>query len=422
MSDIRLPLFNMCGNELVAAGYRTDDVVSAYEDLYRIFGRQWIERQFARRESILKKGGPFFEMHPLLAGMGTYSSPAIVRTLELIHALRVLEKDPELPSLLAQLRAWDQFDHAWYALRIALRFTLLGFDVTLEPNTTDGKADILGSRDDLAIGVECVTICQLRGCDEAEAIRAIADDLETGMTPGWVLEITLKASLTPGVEKRLRALVGKLLSRPSPTSEETSVASATLRLPTEEERAALSGPVGLKGARAESEFIRAQWADGWNICIAEKISADDPDDPQTYDPSNMTRLWMLKVRLHEEATVESLSPEGEIDKRISAKFRQIKTHPPAWTSAIFLNVPYDLGTLDRERILRRLAGEQPSRCGNLSAVFITQNRWVGQRNYLWCAPMVLPAATHFFPPSVVDELARLEQNLNIATLLGDSVG
>jgi hypothetical protein len=417
MSDIRLPLFNMCGNELVAAGYRTANIVTAYEDLYRIFGHDWIERQFARRESIVNKGGAFFEMHPLLAGMGTYSTPAILRTLEVAHALRVFEKDPELPSLVAQLRAWDQFDHAWYALRIALRFKLLGFDVTLEPKTRNGKADVLASRTEFAIGVECVTIGQPRGRDEVDAMRLVADDIETRMTPGWVLEVTVKVNLTRGVEKRVRDLVKKVLSGPLPRRAESTVAAVALRLPTEAERAVLSAPVGLDGASGDDEFIRSQWADGWNVCIADRIIADDPHDLHTYDPSNMSRLWMLKIRLHEEDGGRSISPEDEIDQRIFAKLEQISTHPPEWTSAVFLDVPYDLDTLDRERIWKRLAGAQLLRRENLSAVFITQNKWMGRRNYLWCAPMIVPAATRFFPPFLVDALARLEDNLDFAALL-----
>lgn len=152
MPEIRFPLFNMCGKEIAAAGYRKIDVIRAYEHLYRDFGAEWIEREMSR------KAGGMLDKHPLLAGMGTDSMPAIVQALELAVILQHFAQDPHLPGLMGNLRDCDQFGDVYYALRVALRFRLIGFDVTLEPQTAPGKADVLARGKSMLIGLECTNV------------------------------------------------------------------------------------------------------------------------------------------------------------------------------------------------------------------------------------------------------------------------
>jgi hypothetical protein len=417
MATIRLPLFNICGEELVAAGYVQSEVVRAYEELYEAFGEDWIEEQFAR------KSGGILDGHPLLAGMGSAGMPQIVQALEVAVILRRFAHDPALPSLVGRLRDWDQFGDVYYALRIGLRFTLIGFRVQLEPETVGGKADILAHRDDLHIGIESTAIrWRFKGRTALDSFNAILHEIK--LPPRSVLEIVLRRDLTRETELAVCRLIRDLLEkgtgpRRSATSE---TATVSLRPPRAQELEVLTRTDDMQPTQESFALMDSVRGRQWDLAIVEgTVRGGDPNDPRTYDVSEVRRESVVKVRFHRRKRGKQRSLEDKIDRKVSSKLGQIRSHPREWTSALFLNVPYDLDSLDAQRIWRRLAGDQLARCENLSAVFVTQNRWTNlQRNQLWMLLAPNAAAIKLFPPSVVHALGVLEGELDFARLLATS--
>lgn len=414
MGRLHLPLFNVCGEELATAGYREPDVVRAYQELHDAFGANWIEQQISR------KAGGILDAHPLLAGMDTGGTPQIVQALELAVILRHFAQAPELPTLIDALRDWDHFESIYYALRVALRFKLLGFHVELEPDTPSGKADVLARHAALKIGLECTSIrSRLKGRTSLDSLTAVLREME--LPQDSVLELAFKDRLTRDVEKTTRRIIRSLLGDPSSRSRRATskVVEVALRPAAGNERDLLRLRGDLKPTRESFALMDAVRGPGWDcVLVHGRVHAADSRDPRTYDLLSVRRESLVRVRFHKAKRGNRLSPEDEIDRRSSAKVAQMNAHPDEWTSALFLNVPFDLDSLDVQRIWSRLAGDQLVRCPKLSAVFITQSRWTHlQRNQLCATCLPNAAGTKLFPLSVVESLSRLELELDIARLL-----
>jgi len=414
MRELHLPLFNICGRELAAAGYRKPDVVRAYAELHDVFGSDWIEQQISR------SAGGLLDSHPLLAGMNTGGTPQVVRALELAVILRHFARDPELPGLVGALRDWDHFESIYYSLRVALRFKLLGFHVRLEPSTRDGKADVLACRPRLKIGLECTSVrSRIKGRTSVDSLNAILHGLE--LPQDSVLELRFKRRLTRDVERTTRRVVRSLAEGYGGRGRRASskAVAAALRPADDREKRLLRVRGDIGTTRQSFAVMDAVRGTGWDCLVVHgRGSAADPADPRTYELSTYRREALIRVRFHRLGRGEGPSPEDEIDKRISAKVAQIGAHPGEWVSALFLNVPFDLDSLDVQRIWSRLAGDQLMRCPKLSAVFITQNRWTHlQRNQLCATCLPNAAGTKLLPLSVVESLNRLELELDIARLL-----
>jgi len=409
MDKTLLPLFayDGCGAKLVAAGYRPADLLRGYEELCDIMGEEWIRQEKSRR------AGGLADTHPLLRAFGTADVEAIAAAMELVVAFRQFKDDPKLTSLLSNLRDWDQFDDFYYALRIALRFKLLGCNVTLEPDTPGGKADALVSHRGVPIGIECANVrSRVRGRQPPDEIDALIKGVS--LPQRTRLEIRLKVPLDGKVRRAVRSRVATIVRqwKGTPLRRSSSFVDLIIRRVNEKEWEQLlqwdgSGFPPVKTSRPEDAVV-----------LQDKVMAGDEDDLTTYDFSTSELQSVVILRFVDPDDPPTPSPEDMVDRRVSRKTAQIASHPTEWTSALFINIPSGIREMDGDVVWRRLSGVHLPKCENLSVVVVTENTWTPWgTNTLSRVPFANAAARHMFSEDLMLAFMRQEGRLRVAALL-----
>jgi hypothetical protein len=404
-----LPLFSLddCGAKLAAAGYRPDDLLRAYEELCTIMGEDWIHQEKSRA------AGGMADTHPLLRAFGTADVEAIATAMELVVALRRFRDDPKLAGLLAHLRDWDQFDDFYYALRIALRFGLLGCEVALEPGTPGGKADALATCRRLPIGIECANVrSRVRGRQPVDEVHSLLKDV--ALPERTVLEIRLKVALNGRVRRAVRRNAAALAKQwqGAPLRRRSDLADFSLRSADAEEWEELrrwdgSWPPPVKAAERDGAVVRQN-----------RVMARDKEDLSSYDFSTQELQSVVTLRFAEPDEPPSPRLEDMVDRRVSRKMDQVALHSPEWASALFLNVPRGLREIDDALVWRRLSGTHFPAHEGLSVVVLTENTWTPcGTNALSMIPFANVAAKRMFPETLMRAFVHQESRLNVASLL-----
>ena len=404
-----LPLFtlNGCGAKLATAGYRVADLVRGYEELCDIMGEEWIRREKSRR------AGGLADTHPLLGAFGTADVEKIAAAMELVVAFRQFKDDPRLTSLLSNLRDWDQFDDFYYALRIALRFKLLGCDVTLEPDIPGGKADALVSHRGVPIGIECANVrSRIRGRQPVDDFNAFTR--RVSLPHRTRLEIRLKVPLDGKARRAVRSRVAAIIRqwKGAPLRRSSRLADLLIRRmnDTEWERLLRWDGTGLPPVKTSNP--------GDAVALQNRVMAGDKNDLTTYDFSTSELQSVVVVRFAEPDEPPTPRPEDAVDRRVSRKMGQMASHPPEWTSALFVNIPSGIRDLDGNLIWQRLSGVHFPRCENLSVVVVTENTWTPWgTNTLSRIPFANAAARRMFPDDLMVAFWHQEDRLRVAALL-----
>ena len=404
-----LPLFayDGCGAKLVAAGYRLADLLRGYEELCEIMGEEWIRQEESR------KAGGIADTHPLLRAFGTADIEAIAAAMELVVVFRQFKDDPKLTSLLSNLRDWDQFDDFYYALRIALRFRLLGCNVILEPDIPGGKADALVSHREVPIGIECATVrSRVRGRQPPDEFDALTKGVS--LPQRTRLEIRLKVPLDGKVRRAVRSRVAAIVRewKGAPLRRRSGVVDLAIRRVNDQEWERLlrwdgTGFPPVKTSHPEDA-----------VALQDRVMAGDKDDLTTYDFSTRELQSVVVLRFAEPDAPRASRLEDIVDRRVSRKMGQVASHPLEWTSALFINVPSGLREIDGDLVWQRLSGAHLPRCENLSVVVLTENTWTPWRsNTLSLVPFANAAARKLFPDDLMLAFMRQQLCFNVASLL-----
>jgi len=409
MDKTLLPLFayDGCGAKLVAAGYRPADLLRGYEELCDIMGEEWIRQEKSRR------AGGLADTHPLLRAFGTADVEAIAAAMELVVAFRKFKDDPKLTSLLSNLRDWDQFDDFYYALRIALRFKLLGCSVTLEPDTPGGKADALVRHRGVPIGIECANVrSRVQGRQPPDEFDALTKGVS--LPQRTRLEISLKVPLDGKVRRAVRSRVTAIVRewKGAPLRRRSSVVDLAIRRMSEKEWERLLRWDGTRFPPVKTSHPEDA------VVVQHKVMAGDEDDLTTYDFSTPELQSVVVLRFAEPDEPPTPRLEDIVDRRVSRKTGQIASHPPEWASALFINIPSGIREMDGDVIWQRLSGVHLARCENLSVVVVTENTWTPWgTNTLSRVPFANAAARHMFPDDLMLAFMRQEDRLRVAALL-----
>jgi len=391
----------------VAAGYRPADLLRGYEELCDIMGEEWIRREKSR------KAGGIVDTHPLLNAFGTASVRAVAVAMELVVAFRKFKDDPKLMSLLDNLRDWDQFDDFYYALRIALRFKLLGCDVTLEPDTSAGKADSLVTYGGVPIGIECANVrSRVRGRQPPDEFNALTKGVS--LPQQTRLEIRLKVPLDGEVRRAVNSCVAEIVRewKSAPLYRRSRVVDLAIRRMSDKEWKRLlqwdqTGLPPVKTSHPEDAVV-----------LQNKVMAGNKDDLTTYDFSTSELQSVVIARFAEPDQTQRRSLEDIVDRRISDKVGQLAKHPSEWTSALFVNVPEGLRKIDGNLVWQRLSGAILPRCENLSVVVLTENTWTPWgTNTLSRVPFANAAARRLFPYDLMLAFRHQEDHLRVSALL-----
>jgi hypothetical protein len=404
-----LPLFSLddCGAKLTAAGYRPDDLLPAYEELCAIMGEDWIHQEKSR------VAGGMSDTHPLLRAFGTADVEMIATAMELVVALRRFRGDPKLAGLLAHLRDWDQFDDFYYALRVALRFDLLGCEVTLEPDTPGGRADALVAYGRLPIGIECANVrSRVRGRQPVDEVHSLLKGV--ALPERTVLEIRLKVALNGRVRRAVRRSAAALAKQwqGAPLRGRSDLADFSLRSADAEEWGKLRGwdgswPPPVKTAERDGAVV-----------LQNRVMARDKEDLSSYDFSTQELRSVVTLQFADSDEPPSPCLEDMIDRRVSRKMDQMASHSPEWTSVLFLNVPRGLREIDDALVWRRLSSTHFPAHEGLSAVVLTENTWTPWgTNALSMIPFANIAAKRMFPEALMRAFVHQERRLSVARLL-----
>ena len=154
------------------------------------------------------------------------------------------------------------------------------------------------------------------------------------------------------------------------------------------------------------------------VVLQERVMAGDEDDLTTYDFSTPELQSVVVLRFAEPDEPPTPRLEDIVDRRVSRKIGQVASHPPEWTSALFINVPSGIRDMDGDLIWQRLSGVHFPRCENLSLVVVTENTWTPWgTNTLSRVPFANAAARRMFPDELVLAFMHQEDRLRVATLL-----
>lgn len=382
---------------MLKSGLTTEDIDMAIGVISGAFGGAWLEELIAKR-----KETPPLLQHPVMIGSASGSFPHLMEVIELSTYLVAFGKDKNISKTILNLKILEQYNDNLFQLAMAYRFKKLGFSTDLEPPIMDGQlGDFQSIKDNIKIMAECSVLHEWtvreteRNAFWTKCVVRLKQLYKSGGNQ-IIVDIVSKSALSfdtsfDQLEKDImRAGMGFLKTgtqqKIANDIYEISVATMDPEIKRELD------------TDARAYFAKTTWD---QIISFNYATATIPGDMTSVDLNQQKHQSLLRYKSTVRPEKEySYSLEDRIDKKISAKTRQLRSHPNDFTSIFFVCVEGKIDEMNKSRVGKRLLTDTFKKIPSLNAVVIANRNLASNLSHryqgtLFCNPSN-PLDSHLF--------------------------
>ncbi len=121
-------------------GIPNERITEAFHIVFTAFGDGWLERELRK---VNPKAYSVIAGHPLARAFHTCQPSDVSEVVELATYLKMLAGERHMDKLIAALSAAEHFENTRFHLAMAYRYRRVGAEVTIDPPTKKGEADLL---------------------------------------------------------------------------------------------------------------------------------------------------------------------------------------------------------------------------------------------------------------------------------------